>query len=234
MPELVLASTSRHRRALLERLLCDFKVAAPNVDETAHPGETPRALAARLAVAKARAVASRPALFSTALPTTPTAAASAAKAATPASAPATRRHLVIGSDQVADLDGIALGKPGDRATCIAQLMACSGRTVCFHTGLAVVDTRTGRTESIVEPFSVRFRKMPESRIAAYVDREQPLDAAGGFYAEGLGICLFEALEGRDPSALVGLPLIALVDMLADFGFDPLAAGAGEPQPAGAA
>lgn len=192
---LVLASTSRHRRALLERLRLPFEAIAPDVDETPGPGEPPRALAERLALAKARAVAER------------LAGADA---------------LVIGSDQVADLDGRALGKPGTAERCVEQLLTCSGRAVHFHTGLAVVDARDGRCASLTEPFAVHFRTLDRARVEHYVAVEAPLDAAGGFYSEGLGITLFERLEGRDPNALVGLPLIALVDLLADFDVDLLA------------
>lgn len=190
LPRIVLASGSPHRRALLERLQLPFEVESPDVDETPRPGETGAELAARLALTKARAVAGR------------------------------RPEdglLVIGSDQVAELEGTLFGKPGDRAGNIDQLRACSGRSVDFHTGLALVETTTGIERVRVEPFRVRFRTLDDDRIAAYVDAEQPFDAAGGFHCEGLGIVLFEALEGRDPNSLVGLPLIALVDALAEFG-----------------
>ena len=197
-PRLVLASTSRHRRALLERLRVPFETLAPETDERPLPDEAPAALALRLARTKAQAVAAR----------------LEGQAA-----------LVLGSDQVAELDGHALGKPGTAERCVAGLLACSGRTLQFHTGLAVVDARDGRCEALVEPFTVRFRVLDRERVEHYVAVEAPLDAAGGFYAEGLGITLFEALEGRDPNALVGLPLIALVDLLARFDLDlPALAG----------
>lgn len=194
-PRLVLASTSPHRRRLLSRLRVPFEVLAPEVDETPDGDEPPHDLARRLAIAKARAVAARC---------------------------ADEDVIVIGSDQVAELDGHALGKPGTAERCVEQLLACSGRTVHFHTGLAVVAARSGRTKALVEAFAVRFRALERSRVEHYVAVEAPLDAAGGFYAEGLGILLFEALEGRDPNALVGLPLIALADLLAAFDVDLLA------------
>lgn len=195
-PRLVLASTSPHRRRLLEGLRLPFEALAPDTDERPLPDETPHALALRLAQEKARSVAATLAEDDDA--------------------------LVIGSDQVADLDGRALGKPGTAARCVDQLLACSGRVVHFHTGLAVVDARSGRTEALVEPFAVHFRKLSRERVEHYVAVEAPLDAAGGFYSEGLGITLFERLEGRDPQALVGLPLIALVELLDGFGVDLLA------------
>lgn len=190
LPRIVLASGSPHRRALLERLRLPFEVESPDVDETPRPDETGPDLAARLALTKARAVAAR------------------------------HPHdelLVIGSDQVAELDGTLFGKPGNRACNIEQLRMCSGRSLDFNTGLALVDTATGVEHVHVEPFRVRFRALDDALIEAYVDAEQPFDAAGGFHCEGLGIVLFEALEGRDANSLVGLPLIALVDALAGFG-----------------
>jgi MAF protein len=190
LPRIVLASGSPHRRALLERLRLPFGIESPDVDETPQPGETGTDLAARLALAKARAVAARH---------------------------PDEALLVIGSDQVAELDATLFGKPGDRRTNIEQLRMSSGRSLDFHTGLALVDTATGVERIHVEPFRVRFRTLDDALIEAYVDAEQPFDAAGGFHCEGLGIVLFEALEGRDPNSLVGLPLIALVDALAGFG-----------------
>ena len=184
---LVLASTSPYRRALLERLRIPFQARSPGIDETPLAGEAPAVLAKRLAQAKAEAVAAAPELAGA---------------------------WVIGSDQVADLDGSALGKPLTRARCIEQLLACSGRRVRFHTGLALALAGSDRVQTCVEPFDVRFRKLTHAEVVQYVDIESPLDAAGGFYSEGLGITLFDALEGRDPNALVGLPLIALREQLA--------------------
>jgi septum formation protein len=189
-PRLLLASTSRHRRALLERLRVPFETAAPEFEETFLPGEPPVERARRLAEGKARAAGERL---------------------------SGRRTLVIGSDQVASLEGEVLSKPGTRERAVAQLLRARGRTLEFHTGVAVLDTASGRTHVHVEPFRARLRPLEEARIARYVDLERPLDAAGAFYSEGLGIVLFEALEGRDPTALVGLPLVALVDLLAEAG-----------------
>jgi MAF protein len=184
IPRLVLASTSPFRRELLGRLGLPFEVAAPRVDESRQPGESPDALVVRLSEEKARAVA-----------------AGLANA------------LVIGSDQVAVIDGAILGKPGGRAPAIAQLQRASGRRVTFLTGLAVADAASGRTHSICEPFHVHFRSLDADQIARYVDREQPFNCAGSFKSEGFGITLFERLEGDDPTALIGLPLIRLVELL---------------------
>lgn len=184
--DLVLASTSRYRRELLARLSSAFRAVAPQVDETPLPGEAPAALAARLAEAKARAVA--------------------------AQCPGA---LVIGSDQVADLDGRLLGKPGTAAAAKAQLTASSGRSVVFHTALCLVDARTqpfaAATE--IDTTAVVFRRLESSEIERYVETERPLDCAGSFKVEGLGISLFERIDSRDPTALIGLPLIALARLL---------------------
>jgi MAF protein len=188
MPDIVLGSTSPFRRALLDKLGVDFTVDAPETDELPIPGESPTALVERLAEAKARDVG--------------------------------RRHpdsLVVGSDQVACIAGEILGKPGHRQAAIEQLSASSGNTVIFYTGLCLLNTASGRSQTIVEPFAVRFRQLSTSQIVNYVDRERPFNCAGSFKSEGLGITLFESLSGRDPNALVGLPLIALVDMLANEG-----------------
>ena len=186
---LILASTSKYRRALLERLQQPFSVEAPEVDETALPGESPRALALRLAEAKARAVAGRHVGSS---------------------------HLVIGSDQVADRDGEALGKPRDLDTAAAQLESLSGRSLLLHTGLSVVDCQSGRSRTTLDTHEVRFRALDAAAIRRYLAVEQPLDAAGSFYAEGFGIVLFDSFRGRDPNSIVGLPLMALVDLLEEF------------------
>lgn len=188
MPRLVLASTSRYRRDLLERLRLPFDVARPEVDETPLAGEAPRALAVRLAEAKARAVAAR-----------------------------AGDAWALGSDQVADLGGEPLGKPGQRDAAIRQLRAMSGRSVRFHTALCLAHA-DGRAFSAIDLTEVRFRSLGEAEIARYVDAEQPFDCAGSFKSEGLGIALFEAIENRDPSALVGLPLIATCELLRKAGF----------------
>lgn len=188
---LVLASTSPFRRELLARLGVPFEAVAPNYAEDAVPGLSPDALALRHALGKARCVAQGRA-----------------------------GCLVIGSDQVAELDGKPLGKPGTRDAAVNQLAAMAGRRIWFHTGLALV--QGDREEAIVEPFAVVMRHLPPEAIEAYVDREQPLGCAGSFRVEGLGIALMEALEGRDYTALIGLPLIALTSLLKRFGVDVLA------------
>lgn len=185
-PRLVLASTSRYRRELLARLRLPFDCVAPGVDEQALEGESPLAQATRLAAAKCDAVAER-------LPDA----------------------LVIGSDQVADLGGRALGKPGGRDAALQQLRDCSGREVVFHTA---VQLRHGaRIRALLDRTVVRFRTLQDGEILRYLDAEQPYDCAGSFKVEGLGACLFDAVENRDPTALIGLPLIALAAALRDFG-----------------
>jgi septum formation protein len=190
---LVLASTSRYRRALLDRLGLPFQVAAPGVDETAAPGEAPAATALRLSEAKARAVAAH-----------------------------LGSALVIGSDQVAECDGHPIGKPGHREAAIAQLRTLSGRTVIFHTGLALVDAQSGRCQTALVDVASTFRTLKPPEIESYVDREQPFDCAGSVRSEALGIALFDRIVSDDPTALIGLPLIALSRMLRAEGVDVLA------------
>ena len=185
---IVLASTSRYRADLLRRLLADFEQAAPYTDETPQAGEAPAARALRLAVAKATAVAD-----------------------------GLDDALVIGSDQVAALDGAILRKPGSVEAAREQLGASSGRVVHFHTALCLLDTRHGRSQTHVDDTRVRFRELESAEIERYVTRELPLDCAGSFKCEGLGISLFEEIDNRDPSALIGLPLIALARMLRQAG-----------------
>lgn len=186
-PALVLASTSRYRRELLSRLVQDFEVAPPGVDETASLGETPGGTAVRLALAKAMAVATgRPG------------------------------SVVIGSDQVAESAGFRLDKPGTRENAIRQLTMVSGRTAVFHTAVVVVGPTAPPAQALV-PTTVRFRRLDAAQIERYVDREQPFDCAGSAKAEGLGIALIEAIESEDPTALIGLPLIALTSLLALHG-----------------
>lgn len=185
MPQLVLGSTSPYRRTLLAKLGIPFATDSPDLDEARLPGETPQALVARLAEAKARNVA-----------------------------PRYPGALIIGSDQVACLDGKILGKPGDRDSAIAQLTAAAGRAVTFYTGLCLYNSAVGRVQVAVEPFTVHFRRLDRDQIERYVEHEQPFNCAGSFKSEGYGIALFSALEGRDPNTLIGLPLILLVEMLA--------------------
>ncbi len=188
MQRLILASTSIYRRELLMRLRLPFEVVRPEVDETPEPGEAPVALAERLAATKSLAVARRePGAF------------------------------VIGSDQVAELMGRPLGKPGSRDGAIAQLGAMSGREVRFRTAVCI--QRDGDAPRIaMDTTTVRFRQLSFAEIERYVDAEQPLDCAGSFKSEGLGIALFEAIETTDPTALVGLPLIATARLLREAGF----------------
>jgi septum formation protein len=190
---LVLASTSRYRRALLERLGLPFVALPPSVDETPLPGEAPRATALRLAEAKARSVA----------------------AAQPGA-------LVIGSDQVADCGGKAVGKPGRHEAAFAMLTMLSGKTVVFHTGLALLDTSSGRCATAMIDVRSTFRRLTAAEIGAYLAREHPYDCAGAVRSEALGIALFESIESDDPTALIGLPLIRLVSMLRDSGVSVLA------------
>lgn len=182
--QLLLGSTSPYRRDLLARLRIPFEVAAPEVDETAYPNETPKQLACRLAMAKARAVAAR-------FPS----------------------HVVIGSDQVADLDGLALGKPGDHARAVLQLQQMRGQTVVFQTAVAVVCRESGFAQMDLAQVQVKFRDLSDAQIEAYLLAEMPYDCAGSAKSEGLGIALLERIDNDDPSALVGLPLIRTCRML---------------------
>ncbi|MFC5439606.1 Maf family protein [Rhodanobacter ginsenosidimutans] len=185
---LVLASTSRYRAELLRRLGVDFEPCAPGTDEAPVAGEKPHARALRLAIAKAEAAAG------------------------------TRRDaVVIGSDQVAELDGTLLDKPGTASRAREQLLASSGRQVDFHTAVCVLDTRDGHRHVHVDLTRVRFRPLRDEEIARYIEREQPLDCAGSFKCEGLGISLFEGIDSSDPSALIGLPLIAVARLLRNCG-----------------
>jgi len=181
---LVLASTSAYRRELLSRLRLPFEVAAPQVDETPAAGESPKDTALRLAQAKAQAVAGRFA-----------------------------QALVIGSDQVAELAGVRLDKPGSHARAREQLEMLSGRAALFHTAVALLNAATGRLQTRLVPTRVRFRRLSVAQIEAYLLKEQPYDCAGSAKSEGLGIALIEAIEGDDPTALIGLPLIALTELL---------------------
>ena len=192
-PALILASTSRYRRELLGRLRLPFTVQAPDIDETPLPGETSAALAARLALAKARTVAR---LYPEA--------------------------LVIGSDQAANLDGTALGKPGTHERAAAQLRAMSGRTVVFQTAVAVVCVARRHEGRALATVTVRVRRLGEAEIERYLALEQPFDCAGSAKSEALGIALLDAVDSDDPTALVGLPLIRTCALLRAAGLDPLA------------
>ncbi|MEY3474379.1 MAG: hypothetical protein RL087_837 [Pseudomonadota bacterium] len=189
---LILGSTSRYRRELLSRIGVPFETAAPQVDETPLPGETPVQIARRLALAKARAVARR-------FP----------------------QAVVIGSDQVADLAGEPLGKPGTHERATEQLRRMRGRTVVFQTALAVVCEATGFTAEDLAPVEVRFRDLSDSEIEHYLRAEQPYDCAGSAKSEGLGIALLEAIHSDDPTALVGLPLIRTCRMIRAAGIELL-------------
>jgi septum formation protein len=181
---LILGSTSRYRKELLARLGIPFEVAAPEVDETPQTNETPKDLAMRLALAKARAVASK----------YPDA-------------------VVIGSDQVADLEGLALGKPGNHANAVKQLQRMRGKTVIFQTALSVICLATGFEQTDLAAVKVTFRDLTDAEIESYLQAEEPYDCAGSAKSEGLGIALLAAIENDDPTALVGLPLIRTCHML---------------------
>lgn len=192
MPQLVLASTSPYRKNLLQRLGLRFETCAPNVDESILDNESPQTLVARLSEAKARAVAD---VFPNA--------------------------LIIGSDQVAVLDGNILGKPGNHQTATEQLRNASGKHVEFVTGLCLLDTRNNGCQTSVVPYAVVFRELSDSDIESYLQREKPYDCAGSFKSEGLGIALFERMEGDDPNALIGLPVIELCKLLTANGLNIL-------------
>jgi septum formation protein len=194
-PPLILASTSVYRRALLERLQIPFDAQSPGVDETPLAGEAPSALVARLARAKASAVAARH-----------------------------PEAWVIGSDQAAVLTDAAgslhvVGKPGTREHCIRQLQDASGRTLRFLTAVAIINDGARGNHEFIDTTRVRFRTLDKSTIERYVERESPLDCAGGFKSEGLGISLCESIESDDPSALIGLPLIRLAALLRQVGYE---------------
>ncbi|MBB5498357.1 Maf-like protein [Paraburkholderia sp. MM5384-R2] len=186
-PRLILASSSRYRRELLERLRVPFDVVVPAIDETRLAAETPEATALRLAEAKARAVAQGLA--------------------------ADEHALVIGSDQVATYDGLQIGKPGTHDRALAQLQAMRGRDVLFHSALCLFDSATDGAQTIDVITRVRFRDLPDAALDAYLHAETPYNVAGSAKSEGLGIALLEAIHSDDPTALVGLPLIALSHML---------------------
>ena len=186
--QLILASTSVYRRELLQRLRLPFQSESPEVDETPLAGELPGPLARRLALAKARAVATR---FPGA--------------------------NVIGSDQVADLQDVPLGKPGNHARAVAQLQKMRGQTIIFHTAVAVVCLESGYCAEAMAEVRVRFRDLSDAEIESYLQAEKPYDCAGSAKSEGLGIALLERIDSDDPTALIGLPLIRTVQLLRDAG-----------------
>lgn len=187
-PSLVLASTSPYRKELLQKLGLPFSLAASQVDETPYPTETTEHLVSRLSLEKAQAVARE-----------------------------YPHHWIIGSDQSCTVNGQPVGKPLTVEKAHQQLRAMSGQVITFYTGLCLLNSATGEYQQICEPFHVHFRQLSERQIARYIELEQPLYCAGSFKMEALGITLFERLEGRDPNCLIGLPLIALVDMMAAWG-----------------
>ncbi|GKW14614.1 Maf-like protein [Pectobacterium carotovorum subsp. carotovorum] len=192
MQQIVLASTSPYRRALLEKLAIPFVCASPDIDETPRPGENAIDLVIRLAESKARALAAH-----------------------------YPNNLIIGSDQVCVLGNAITGKPHNKGNATRQLQQASGTCVSFFTGLALFNSTTQEMQSLVEPFDVHFRTLTEAEIDGYLEKEQPWNCAGSFKSEGLGITLFERLSGRDPNTLIGLPLIALTQMLQKEGVNPL-------------
>jgi len=185
---LILGSTSRYRKELLARLRIPFETAAPDVDETPHNNESPKDLALRLALAKARAVALKH-----------------------------PEAVVIGSDQVADLEGTPLGKPGNHANAILQLQRMRGKTVIFQTALSVVCIATGYERTDLAEVKVKFRDLSDAEIETYLRAEEPYDCAGSAKSEGLGIALLDAIDNDDPTALIGLPLIRTCQMLREAG-----------------
>ena len=189
LPTLILASASPYRKQLLEQAHLDIECHPANIDESPLPSETPSQLAGRLATSKARAVAAQ-----------------------------RTNSWVIGSDQVAELDGRALGKPGSATKAAEQLRACSGKTVVFHTGLSLFRHCDAREHHCVERFAVTFRTLSNEQILRYIAAEPAFDCAGSFKIEGLGISLFSALSGRDPNSLIGLPMIRLIDFLNKEGY----------------
>lgn len=189
MKSLVLASGSPYRQVLLKNLGLDFIAVSPDIDESPLPDEAPEELSARLSCDKAKSLASK-----------------------------YPNHLIIGSDQVAILSHRQLTKPGNRKNCINQLTKASGRQVLFFTGVCVLNSKTGQSITEVDLCSVSFKALTLEQIKRYVDREKPFDCAGGFKSESLGIALIERIAGDDPNALIGLPLIKLIRILAQFGY----------------
>lgn len=187
MSRIVLGSSSPFRKALLEKLDLSFDTDSPDIDETPLKNEHPKDMVARLAKEKAQAIAERH-----------------------------PQSIIIASDQCATLDGEIIGKPGDHDNAVQQLQKASGRTVTFYTSLCVMNAATNQYEETVEPFYVYFRELTDSQIENYLKKEEPYNCAGSFKSEGLGIALFDRLEGNDPNTLIGLPLIKLIQMLNKF------------------
>ncbi len=192
MTTIILASSSPYRKAILAKLQLPFVTASPNTDERMRAAESASQMVERLAIEKARAVAAE-----------------------------YDQGLVIGCDQVAVLDQQVLGKPLTHDNAVKQLQACRGRSITFLTGLCVLNACSLKLQSSVEPFKVHFRQLTDRQIERYLRRETPYDCAGSFKSEGLGISLFQRLEGEDPNTLVGLPLIRLIEMLENEGIDVL-------------
>lgn len=186
-PNIMLASTSQYRKSILDKLQIPFELASPDCDETPLPDETPQQLVKRLALTKAK------------------------------SCHIDKHALVIGSDQVCVIDNKIVGKPYTRDNAIRQLMAASGKTIVFYTGIALYNTQTTRAQVELDTFRVHFRQLTQEQVESYIDKEKPLNCAGSFMSEGLGIALFEKLEGDDPNTLIGLPLIKLISMLENQG-----------------
>lgn len=192
MSHIVLASSSRYRQQLLEKLGLTFVAASPDIDEQPHTGESPFSIAQRLSETKARALKER-------FP----------------------NHLIIGSDQVAELNGIPIGKPGNHQRACQQLQAASGNTLHFHTGVALFNSATATMQYASSCYAVKFRQLSQDQIDSYLRKEAPYDCAGSFKSEGLGIALFEHIRGDDPNSLIGLPLIQLTHLLLNEGIDVL-------------
>ena len=190
--KLMLASSSPYRAKILQQLKQPFDICSPDIDELAQPEENITDYVSRLALAKAKAVANQ-----------------------------CKNTLVIGSDQACTLNGLILGKPGTEDAARKQLKMCSGNWLVFHTGLALVNTETTTEQVVVETYKVKFRQLTESQIQTYIRMDQPLDCAGSFKVESLGISLFTAMEGSDYTTLLGLPMISLVTLLESEGFSPL-------------
>lgn len=187
MSRIVLGSSSPFRKALLEKLDLSFDTDSPDIDETPLKNEHPKDMVVRLAKEKAQAIAERH-----------------------------PQSIIIASDQCATLDGEIIGKPGDHENAVQQLQKASGRTVTFYTSLCVMNAATNQYEETVEPFYVYFRELSDNQIENYLKKEEPYNCAGSFKSEGLGIALFDRLEGNDPNTLIGLPLIQLIKMLEKF------------------